>query len=135
MRQVVNAPPRVVLPVLFKSHFNHLSLLFQINCLITTQFRVRRITLPVQKSCQLLARKYSPMSASTVAAAVSGSLDCPLLTAAGRRAGNNLLIAVVAVAIRGSPSSISLVGLRQIFWLCTLTQKSRSEGSNKRGLV
>ena len=85
LRQVVNAPPRVVLPVLFKSHFNHLSLLFQINCLITTQFRVRRITLPVQKSCQLLARKYSPMSASTVAAAVSGSLDCPLLTAAGGR--------------------------------------------------
>ena len=82
LRQVVNAPPRVVLPVLFKSHFNHLSLLFQINCLITTQFRVRRITLPVQKSCQLLARKYSPMSA---VAAVSGSLDCPLLTAAGGR--------------------------------------------------
>ena len=37
-------------------------------------------------------------AAATAAFAVSGSLDCPLLTAAAR---NNLLIAVVAVAIRG----------------------------------
>ena len=38
------------------------------------------------------------MSAATAAFAVSGWLDCPLLTAAAR---NNLLIAVVAVANRG----------------------------------